>query len=178
MRDKGSFHYPETRFISLGSASGNKPGLGVMETAFIPHNHILTVLILYRYNIFMSVHLLSFFMTVWISNVTLLCQDYAMVRRLTLNNFCRNLVKTLSIMASRRNKYSLHDYAYWYFVLITDNDVHTSCCVKWLIVLNFPSSAFTFGRKHCACATAYLMCLRCFIHTNCTSVGKPHPSFA
>ena len=27
----------------LGSASGNKPGLGVMETAYIPHNHTLTV---------------------------------------------------------------------------------------------------------------------------------------
>ena len=24
-------------------ASGNKPGLGVMETAYSPHNHILTV---------------------------------------------------------------------------------------------------------------------------------------
>ena len=23
--------------------SGNKPGLGVMETAYIPHNHTLTV---------------------------------------------------------------------------------------------------------------------------------------
>ena len=26
-------------FISLGCASGNKPGLGAMETAYIPHNH-------------------------------------------------------------------------------------------------------------------------------------------
>ena len=24
-------------------ASGNKPGLGAMETAYIPHNHTLTV---------------------------------------------------------------------------------------------------------------------------------------
>ena len=29
--------------ISLGCASGNKPGLGAMETAYIPHNHTLTV---------------------------------------------------------------------------------------------------------------------------------------
>ena len=27
----------------LGSASGNKPGLGAMETVYIPHNHTLTV---------------------------------------------------------------------------------------------------------------------------------------
>ena len=26
-----------------GAASGNKPGLGAMETAYIPHNHTLTV---------------------------------------------------------------------------------------------------------------------------------------
>ena len=34
-RDAGSIHYP--------CASGNKHGLGAMETAYIPHNHILTV---------------------------------------------------------------------------------------------------------------------------------------
>ena len=42
-RDSGSIHYPSPKFISLGSASGNKPGLGAMETAYIPHNHTLTV---------------------------------------------------------------------------------------------------------------------------------------
>ena len=42
-RDIGSFHYPLPMFISLGSASGNKPGLVVMETAYIPHKHTLTV---------------------------------------------------------------------------------------------------------------------------------------
>ena len=42
-RDTGSIHYPSPKFISLASASGNKPGLGVMETAYIPHNHTLTV---------------------------------------------------------------------------------------------------------------------------------------
>ena len=42
-RDTGSIHYPSPKFISLGSASGNKPGLGVMEIAYIPHNHTLTV---------------------------------------------------------------------------------------------------------------------------------------
>ena len=36
-------HYPSPKFISLGSASGNKPRLGAMETAYIPHNHTLTV---------------------------------------------------------------------------------------------------------------------------------------
>ena len=34
---------PLARFISLGCASGNKLGLGVMETAYSPHNHTLTV---------------------------------------------------------------------------------------------------------------------------------------
>ena len=38
-----SIHYPSPMFISLGCASGNKPGLGAMETAYIPHNHTLTV---------------------------------------------------------------------------------------------------------------------------------------
>ena len=42
-QDTGSFHCPLTMFISLGCASGNKPGLGTMETAYIPHNHTLTV---------------------------------------------------------------------------------------------------------------------------------------
>ena len=36
MGDIGSFHYPETRFISRGGAEGNKHGQGVMETAYIP----------------------------------------------------------------------------------------------------------------------------------------------
>ena len=31
-------------FIPLGCASGNKPGLGAMETAYIPHNNTLSVL--------------------------------------------------------------------------------------------------------------------------------------
>ena len=56
MRDIDSFHYPETRFISRGTAEGNKHGQKVMETTYIPNNHKLTVL-LYRYNIFVSVHL-------------------------------------------------------------------------------------------------------------------------
>ena len=30
-------------YCSLGCASGNKPGLGVMETAYSPHNHTLNV---------------------------------------------------------------------------------------------------------------------------------------
>ena len=34
---------PLPRFISLGCASGNKPGIGVMETSYSPHNHTLTV---------------------------------------------------------------------------------------------------------------------------------------
>ena len=41
--DTGSNHSPLPMFISRGCASGNKPDLGVMETAFIPHNHTLTV---------------------------------------------------------------------------------------------------------------------------------------
>ena len=83
------------------------------------------------------------FMTMWISNVTLLCQDYVMVRRLSLRNFCRNLAKTLSIMALRRNKYSLHNYAYRYFVLIMDSHVHITCFVKWLFhFFEFPVVCF------------------------------------
>ena len=36
MRDIGSFHYPETRFISKGAAEGNKHGQGGIDTACIP----------------------------------------------------------------------------------------------------------------------------------------------
>ena len=36
MRDIGSFHCPEPRFISIGPAEGNKHGRGVMDTACIP----------------------------------------------------------------------------------------------------------------------------------------------
>ena len=36
MRDTGSFHCPEPRFISRGAAEGNKHGRGVMDTACIP----------------------------------------------------------------------------------------------------------------------------------------------
>ena len=50
MRDIGSFQIPEPRFMSRGAAEGNKSGLGDLETAYIPHNHNLTVL-LYRYNV-------------------------------------------------------------------------------------------------------------------------------
>ena len=44
-RDTGSIHYPSPMFISLGCVSGNKPGLGAMETAYIPrpHYHTLSV---------------------------------------------------------------------------------------------------------------------------------------
>ena len=42
-RDTGSIHYPSPKFISLCSSSGNKPELGAMGTAYIPHNHTLTV---------------------------------------------------------------------------------------------------------------------------------------
>ena len=35
--------YPSHIFIFLGCASGNKPRLGSMETAYITHNHTLTV---------------------------------------------------------------------------------------------------------------------------------------
>ena len=36
MRDIGSFHYPEPRFISRGAAEGNKHGREVMDTPSIP----------------------------------------------------------------------------------------------------------------------------------------------
>ena len=42
-RDMGTIHSPLPRFISLGCFAGNKPGLGVMETAYSPHNHTWTV---------------------------------------------------------------------------------------------------------------------------------------
>ena len=42
-RDTGSLNCPLPMFISLGCASGNKPGLGAMSTSYIPHNHTLTV---------------------------------------------------------------------------------------------------------------------------------------
>ena len=56
------FPLPLPMFISLGCGSGNKPGLGAMETAYIPHNHTLTVYydMISRYS--PSLHdLLSFF---------------------------------------------------------------------------------------------------------------------
>ena len=56
LRVTGSFHYPETRFISRCTASVNKPGQRGMDTACIPKNYTLTVL-LYRYNTVLSVHL-------------------------------------------------------------------------------------------------------------------------
>ena len=36
IRDIGSFHYSETRFISRGGAEGNEHWQGVIETAYIP----------------------------------------------------------------------------------------------------------------------------------------------
>ena len=36
IRDIGSFHYPETWFISRGAAEGNKHGQGGMVTTCIP----------------------------------------------------------------------------------------------------------------------------------------------
>ena len=78
---------PETRFISRGVAEGNIHGQGALQTACVRNNHTLTVL-LCRYNAFMPVHLhlLSFYDHVNL-NVTLLCQDYVMVRRLSLKIF-------------------------------------------------------------------------------------------
>ena len=43
VHDTGRMHYPTPKFISIGFASGNKPVLGAMETAYIPHNPTLTV---------------------------------------------------------------------------------------------------------------------------------------
>ena len=37
------FPFPLAKYISLGCAYGNKSELGAMETAYIPHNHTLTV---------------------------------------------------------------------------------------------------------------------------------------
>ena len=42
-RDTDSFHCPLFMYISLRCASGNNPGLGSMEIAYIPSNHTLTV---------------------------------------------------------------------------------------------------------------------------------------
>ena len=55
MRDIGSSHYPETRYMSSGTAEGNGKGEWILPVS--RNNHTLTVL-LYRYNTFMSVHLL------------------------------------------------------------------------------------------------------------------------
>ena len=64
MRDIGSSHCPEPRFISRGAGQGNKHGRGLWLLSVSRNNHTLTIL-LYRYNTFMPVylHLLSFFMT-------------------------------------------------------------------------------------------------------------------
>ena len=52
MRAIGSFHYSETRFISRGCASGNKPGQGGMDTTCIrkyPYFNCFIVPIQYMY---------------------------------------------------------------------------------------------------------------------------------
>ena len=56
VRDIGSFHYPEIRFISRGAAEGNKHGQGEWLLPVSRNDHTLSVL-LYRKNTFMSVHL-------------------------------------------------------------------------------------------------------------------------
>ena len=96
MRDIGSFHCPEPRFISRGAAEGNKHGRGVMDTR---NNHTLTVL-LYRYNTFMPVYLHLFYDHVNRKSdppVSRLRHGSSPI----FEEFCRNLVKTLSIMASK-----------------------------------------------------------------------------
>ena len=92
--DIGSFHCPEPRFISRGGAEGNKLGRGVMNTVS-RNNHTSTVL-LYRYNTFMAVylHLLGRKSD---NTVLRLCHRSSPIFA-ELNH---NLVKTLSIMASR-----------------------------------------------------------------------------
>ena len=76
-------------------AEGNKHGRGVIDTACIPHNHTLTVLF-YRYNIFMPVYLHCCWVFLWP------CESqkwpYYVNIMPWLKIFCRNLVKTLSIM--------------------------------------------------------------------------------
>ena len=47
MRDIGSFHCPEPRFISSGAAEGNKNGREVMDTACILNCFIGTVQYIY-----------------------------------------------------------------------------------------------------------------------------------
>ena len=87
----------------------------------------LTFIVQIQYIYARSFTLVDFLITMRIANITLLCLDYAMVCRLSLNNFCRNLVKTLSILDSRHNKCFI---AYVYFMLITDSHIHISCLVK------------------------------------------------
>ena len=130
-------------------------GKGEWSLPVSRNNHTLTVL-LYRYNTFMSVHLHLFN---FYDHVNLLCDPA--VSGLChgsssfFEEFFRNLVKTLSIMTSRRNRYSLHNYAYIVLITVCHVVLSNDSC----IALNFLSSASTFGRKHCACAPVYLMCL-------------------
>ena len=42
MRDIGSFHCPEPRFISRGEAEGNKHGRGAMDTCLYPEIYIIS----------------------------------------------------------------------------------------------------------------------------------------
>ena len=138
MRDKSSFHCPEPRFISRGAADGNKHGQGWWLLPVSRNNHTITVL-LYLYNTFMSVylHLLSF---IWLyESLMWPCCARIMpwfVFCLFLKNFCRNLVKTLPIIASRRNKCFI---TYAYFVLITDSQVHNKLYERGL----------DYGKRRC-----------------------------
>ena len=85
----GLFPEAQSREINLGKGQWKLP--------VSRNNHIITVLF-YRYNTFMPVylHLLSLiFINMSISNVTVLCQDYAIVRHLAMKNFIVSWTKLL-----------------------------------------------------------------------------------
>ena len=111
-----------------GAAEGNKHGRGEIVTDCIPKKPYLNCFIVPIQYIFVRLFtLVDFLITMRIVNLTLPCLDYAMVRHLSLNNFCRNLVKTLFILDSRRNKCFI---AYVFFILITDSQIRISCYFK------------------------------------------------
>ena len=61
MRDIGSFHCPEPRFISRGAAEGNKHGRRVMDAVCIPKKTYFSCFIVLIQYIYARLFTLEFF---------------------------------------------------------------------------------------------------------------------
>ena len=110
------FSLPRARFISRDAAERNKHWQGAIQGAIeLPvsrNNHTLIVL-LYRYNTIRPMPAYLLFMNMWISNVTLLCQDYAMVLHLPRKNFVVNWTKPYLSWLMMKKCFHTNAYLIW-----------------------------------------------------------------